>query len=236
MSVLVSGGTGTGKTTLLNVLSGYIGNRERIVSIEDSVELQLRQKHVVRLEARPPNIEGKGEVNIRDLVRNALRMRPDRIIVGEVRGGESLDMLQAMNTGHEGSLTTLHANSPRDALARLETMVLMAGMDLPLKAIREQIASAIDVIVHVSRLSDGSRRVTQICEVTGMESDVIQLSDLFAFDWDAGVDPQGHFLGVIEPTGLRPTFEKHMHDLGIDLPRDLFGDPAALVSLRDKRR
>jgi pilus assembly protein CpaF len=236
VSMLVSGGTGTGKTTLLNVLSGYIGSTERIVSIEDSVELQLRQRHVVRLESRPPNIEGKGEVTIRDLVRNALRMRPDRIIVGEVRGSEALDMLQAMNTGHEGSLTTLHANAPRDALARLETMVLMAGMELPLKAIREQISSAIDVIVQISRLSDGSRRVTQVCEVTGMEGDVIQLSDLFSFNWDAGVDEGGNFLGLIEPTGIRPTFEKHLRDLGIELPRDLFGDPASLITMRNKRR
>ncbi len=235
-SILVSGGTGTGKTTLLNVLSGYIGGKERIVSIEDSVELQLRQRHVVRLESRPPNIEGKGEVTIRDLVRNALRMRPDRIIVGEVRGAESLDMLQAMNTGHEGSLTTLHSNAPRDALARLETMVLMAGMDLPLRAIREQVASAIDVIVHISRLSDGTRRVTQVCEVTGMEGDVIQLSDLFTFNWDAGVDPDGNFRGTIEPTGIRPTFEKHMHELGIDLAPDLFGDPSTIVATHSKRR
>ncbi len=230
VSILVSGGTGTGKTTLLNVLSSYIGNRERIVSIEDSVELQLKQRHVVRLESRPPNIEGKGEVTIRQLVRNALRMRPDRIIVGEVRGGEALDMLQAMNTGHEGSLTTLHANTPRDALARLETMVLMAGLDLPLRAVREQIASAVQLVVHVARLSDGSRRVTKISEVTGMEGDVIQLSDIFTFDWDAGIDVDRHFRGTIQPTGLRPTFSKHLEHVGVELPANLFGDPEDLVA------
>jgi pilus assembly protein CpaF len=235
VSLLVSGGTGTGKTTLLNVLSSYIGDSERIVSIEDSVELQLRQRHVVRLESRPPNIEGQGEVTIRHLVRNALRMRPDRIIVGEVRGGEALDMLQAMNTGHEGSLTTLHANTPRDALARLETMVLMAGLDLPLKAVREQIASAVQLVVHVSRLSDGSRRVTQIAEVTGMEGDIIQLSDIFNFDWDAGVDHQGVFQGIVQPTGLRPTFTKHLHNVGVDLPADIFGAPSDLVSRASRR-
>ncbi len=230
ISILVSGGTGTGKTTLLNVLSSYIGQRERIVSIEDSVELQLKQRHVVRLESRPPNIEGMGEVTIRQLVRNALRMRPDRIIVGEVRGGEALDMLQAMNTGHEGSLTTLHANSPRDALARLETMVLMAGLDLPLRAVREQIASAVQLVVHISRLSDGSRRVTQISEVTGMEGDVIQLSDIFLFDWDAGLDHERHFLGTIQPTGLRPTFSKHLEHVGVELPANLFGEPENLMA------
>ena len=226
ITILISGGTGTGKTTLLNVLSGFVGDDERIVSIEDSVELQLRQQHVARLESRPPNIEGRGAVTIRDLVRNALRMRPDRIIVGEVRGGEALDMLQAMNTGHEGSLTTLHANAPRDALARAETMVLMAGMDLPHRAIREQIASAIQLVVQISRLSDGSRRITQVCEVTGMESETIQLSDLFTFDWDAGRDPSGRFRGTVVPTGIRPSFESHMNDLGVELPADIFGDPA----------
>ncbi len=232
VSVLVSGGTGTGKTTLLNVLSSFIGQGERIVSIEDSVELQLKQKHVVRLESRPPNIEGKGEVTIRHLVRNALRMRPDRIIVGEVRGSEALDMLQAMNTGHEGSLTTLHANSPRDALSRLETMVLMAGMDLPLRAVREQVTSAVQLLVHVSRLSDGTRRVTQIAEVTGMEGEMIQLSDIFSFDWEAGVSEDGRFLGDIRPTGLRPTFTKHLHNVGIELPADIFGDPEELIARR----
>jgi pilus assembly protein CpaF len=225
VSLLISGGTGSGKTTLLNVLSSFIGSRERIVTIEDSVELQLRQRHVIRMEGRPPNIEGRGEVTIRDLVRNALRMRPDRIIVGEVRGAEALDMLQAMNTGHEGSLTTLHANAPRDALARIETMVLMAGMDLPLRAIREQVASAVDLVVHTARLSDGTRRVTKICEVTGMEGDVIQLSDIYDFDYSPGRDADGRFKGTIEPTGLRPSFDRHLLDLGIELPTDLFGDP-----------
>jgi len=223
ITILISGGTGTGKTTLLNVLSGYVPDDERIVSIEDSIELQLRQAHVARLESRPPNIEGKGEVTIRDLVRNALRMRPDRIIVGEVRGGEALDMLQAMNTGHEGSLTTLHANTPRDALARIETMVLMAGMDLPHRAIREQISSAVDMVVQLSRLSDGTRRVTKICELTGMEGDVIQLSEIFNFDWEAGVDPAGRFKGSAKSTGIRPTFEKRMRELGFELDPNIFG-------------
>ena len=188
LNIIVSGGTGTGKTTMLNVLSAYIPTDERIVTIEDAVELQLQQDHVVRLESRPANIEGKGEITIRDLVRNSLRMRPDRIVIGECRGGESLDMLQAMNTGHEGSLSTVHANSPRDAIARLETLVLMAGMDLPLRAIREQIASAIDVIVQVTRLKDGSRRVTHVTEVQGMEGDIVTLQDAFVFDYAAGVD------------------------------------------------
>lgn len=210
VTTLVSGGTGTGKTTMLNVLSGYIPEGERIVSIEDSVELRLRQDHVARMESRPPNVEGKGAVNIRDLVRNALRMRPDRIIVGEVRGGEAFDMLQAMNTGHEGSLTTLHANTPRDALSRLETMVLMAGMDLPHQAIREQVASAVSLIVQLSRLSDGTRRVTKISEVTGMEGQAIQMSDLYTFDWSAGVDATGRFRGSAKPTGLHPTFRDRL--------------------------
>jgi pilus assembly protein CpaF len=222
LSVLVSGGTGTGKTTLLNVLSSFIPGDERIVTIEDAVELQLQQEHVVRLEARPPNIEGRGEVTIRDLVRNALRMRPDRIIVGEVRGAESLDMLQAMNTGHEGSLSTLHANTPRDAISRLETMVLMGGMDLPLRAIREQIASAIDIIVHLTRLRDGTRRVTHVTEVQGMEGDVITLQDAFVFDYAAGVDHTGRFLGTTRPTGVRPGFTEHFQELGIELPEHVF--------------
>ncbi|MCE0488186.1 CpaF family protein [Ornithinimicrobium sediminis] len=222
LSILVSGGTGTGKTTLLNVLSSFIPHDERIVTIEDAVELQLQQEHVVRLEARPRNIEGRGEVTIRDLVRNSLRMRPDRIIVGEVRGGESLDMLQAMNTGHEGSLSTLHANTPRDAIARLETMVLMAGMDLPLRAIREQIASAIDVIVHLTRMRDGTRRVTHVTEVQGMEGDIITLQDAFAFDYSAGVDHTGRFLGTTRSTGVRPHFTDHFAELGIELPASVF--------------
>ncbi len=222
LNILVSGGTGTGKTTLLNVLSSFIPYDERIVTIEDAVELQLQQEHVVRLEARPRNIEGKGEVTIRDLVRNSLRMRPDRIIVGEVRGGESLDMLQAMNTGHEGSLSTLHANTPRDAIARLETMVLMAGMDLPLRAIREQIASAVDVIVHLTRLRDGTRRVTHVTEVQGMEGDIITLQDAFAFDYAAGVDVQGMFRGTTRSTGVRPHFTDRFVEQGITLPPGVF--------------
>jgi pilus assembly protein CpaF len=222
LNILVSGGTGTGKTTLLNVLSSMISDDERIVTIEDAAELQLKQSHLVRLETRPPNIEGRGQVTARDLVRNALRMRPDRIIVGEVRGGEALDMLQAMNTGHDGSLSTLHANAPRDALARLETMVLMAGIDLPVRAIREQGASAVDLLVHVSRLRDGTRRVTQVCEVNGMEGDVITLSDLFLFDFRAGRDEQGRFMGTIAPTGLRPRFADRLRDYGIELPATLF--------------
>jgi pilus assembly protein CpaF len=232
LNVLVSGGTGTGKTTLLNVLSSMIPETERIVTIEDAAELQLKQQHLVRLESRPPNIEGRGEVTARDLVRNALRMRPDRIIVGEVRGGEALDMLQAMNTGHDGSLSTLHANAPRDALARLETMVLMAGIELPVRAIREQAASAIDVLVHLSRLRDGTRRVTQVCEVNGMEGDVITLSDLFVFDYSAGLDGDGRYLGTIRPTGLRPRFADRLHDYGIELPASLFDrDLAAIMRI-----
>src|SRR5687768_11367225 len=223
-SVLVSGGTGSGKTTLLNVASSFISESERVVTIEDAAELRLQQRHIVRLEGRPPNIEGKGEVTIRDLVRNALRMRPDRIIVGEVRGAEALDMLQAMNTGHEGSLTTLHANTPRDALARLETMVLMAGLDLPLAAIRDQIASAIDLIVHVGRLSDGTRRVVSVTDVDGMESSVIQMNDIFVFDFDAGLDESGRYRGVVKPTGIRPSFERKIRDHGYDLGFELFGD------------
>jgi len=223
LNILVTGGTGSGKTTLLNVLSSFIPNDERIVTIEDSVELRLSQEHVVRLEARPPNIEGRGQVTIRDLVRNSLRMRPDRIIVGEVRSGEALDMLQAMNTGHEGSLSTLHANAPRDALARLETMVLMAGLELPLRAIREQIASAIDMIVHTSRLRDGTRRIVSIVEVEGMEADVITLTELFLFNHTDGRDADGKFANTLHPTGMRPKFEEKLQDGGISLPASLFG-------------
>jgi pilus assembly protein CpaF len=223
LNILVSGGTGTGKTTLLNVLSSFLPADERIVTIEDAVELQLQQEHVVRLESRPRNIEGKGEVAIRDLVRNSLRMRPDRIVIGEVRGGESLDMLQAMNTGHDGSISTVHANSPRDAIARLETLVLMAGMDLPLRAIREQIASAVNLIVHVSRLRDGSRRVTQVTEVQGMEGDIVTLQDAFTFDYSAGVDGEGKFLGRPTPTGIRPRFVDRFAELGIPLSPAVFG-------------
>jgi pilus assembly protein CpaF len=222
LNILISGGTGSGKTTTLNVMSSFIPEDERIVTIEDAAELQLHQEHVVRLETRPSNIEGRGEVAARELVRNALRMRPDRIIVGEVRDGAALDMLQAMNTGHDGSLTTLHANSPRDALSRLETMVLMAGIDLPTRAIREQAASALNLIVHQSRLRDGTRRITHITEVTGMESDIITLQDLFAFDFHAGVDAYGRFQGHLRSTGIRPMFLQRLADQGIALPADMF--------------
>ncbi len=222
MNVLVSGGTGTGKTTLLNVLSNFIPDDERIVTLEDAVELQLRQEHLVRLESRPPNVEGKGQITIRDLVRNSLRMRPDRVIIGECRGGEALDMLQAMNTGHDGSLSTLHANGPRDALARLETLCLMAGMDLPVRAIREQIASAVDLLVHVSRLRDGTRRVTHISEVVGMESDTITLSDIYTFDFDAGLDIEGRYAGHLRPTGLMPMLTTKLREHGEDVDMSMF--------------
>ncbi len=221
LNIVISGGTGSGKTTFLNVLSGFIPNDERIITIENAAELQLRQEHVVTLETRPPNIEGKGEVTMRDLVINALRMRPDRIIVGEVRGGEALDMLQAMNTGHDGSLTTLHANSPRDALSRLETMVLMAGMEIPVKAIRQQIASALDLIIHMERLRDGSRKVVQITEVQGMEGDTIVLQDIFVFE-QMGIE-NGKIIGRLRPTGIRPKFMDKIEAAGIYLPPDIFG-------------
>jgi pilus assembly protein CpaF len=221
LNILITGGTASGKTTLLNVLSAFIPNDERIITIEDTAELQLRQDHVVRLEARPPNIEGVGEVTIRDLVRNALRMRPDRIIVGECRGSEALDMLQAMNTGHEGSMTTIHANNPREALSRLETMVLMAGMDLPVRAIREQIAGAIDLIVHMARLRDGSRKVMQISEITGMEGDVVTMQDLFVFEHE-GFDEMGRIRGRLRPTGLRPKCYERILERGIRLPVTIF--------------
>jgi pilus assembly protein CpaF len=221
-NALVSGGTGAGKTTTLNVLSSFIPEDERIITIEDAAELKLQQPHVVRLESRPPNIEGKGQVSIRDLVRNALRMRPDRIVVGEVRGAEALDMLQAMNTGHDGSISTVHANSPRDVLSRLETMVLMAGVDLTIRAVREQIASAVDVIVHQSRLKDGTRRLTHVTEVVGMEGDVIVLQDIFLFDFKAGVDEHGRFLGTMKPTGIRPKFMERLQDRGVVVPVQMF--------------
>jgi pilus assembly protein CpaF len=224
LNILVSGGTGSGKTTLLNVLSSFIPPGERIVTIEDAAELRLQQPHIVRLEARPANIEGKGEVRIRDLVRNSLRMRPDRIVVGECRSGEALDMLQAMNTGHDGSLTTLHANSPRDCTSRLETMVMMAGMELPSRAIREQIASAIHLIVQVSRMSDGSRKVISITEVQGMEGQVITLQDLFTFR-QTTVDEQGRVQGAMEATGLIPKFFHRFATAGINLPPDIFQRP-----------
>jgi pilus assembly protein CpaF len=222
LNMLISGGTGSGKTTLLNALSAAISDHERIVTIEDAAELQLHQRHVLRLEARPKNIEGQGEVTIRELVRNSLRMRPDRIIVGEVRGAEALDMLQAMNTGHDGSLSTIHSNTPRDALSRVETMVLMAGYDLPVRAIRQQVSSALDLIVHLERLEDGSRRVTAITEVQRMESDVITLQDLFEFKVDR-VTPERTVMGQLRATGLRPTFLHKFEKRGIDMPHDLFG-------------
>ncbi len=221
LNIVISGGTGSGKTTLLNVLSAYIPNDERIITIEDTAELQLRQEHVVRLEARPPNIEGVGEVTIRDLVRNALRMRPDRIIVGECRGGEALDMLQAMNTGHEGSMTTIHANNPREAFARLETMVLMAGVELPVRAIREQVAGALDLIIQMQRMRDGSRKVVVISEITGMEGDVIALQDIFVFETE-GVDEMGYIKGKLRPTGIRPKCFERFTERGIRLPVSLF--------------
>ncbi len=221
LNIFVSGGTGSGKTTTLNVLSSFIPNDERIVTVEDAAELQLRQEHVVTLESRPSNIEGKGAVPIRELVRNCLRMRPDRIIVGECRGGEALDMLQAMNTGHDGSMSTGHANSPRDMLARLETMVLMAGVDLPLRAIREQVSSAVDLIVHQSRMKDGTRRIEYITEIQGMEGDVIVMQDVFLFEQTGIVD--GKIQGRLRPTGIRPKFVEKFEVMGIHLPRGLFG-------------
>jgi pilus assembly protein CpaF len=221
LNILVSGGSGAGKTTLLNVLSSFIPEGERVVTVEDAAELKLHQPHVVRLESRPPNIEGKGEIKIRDLVRNCLRMRPDRIVVGEVRGGEALDMLQAMNTGHEGSISTIHANTPRDALARIETMVMMAGMDLPSRAIREQVAAAIHLIVQVSRLSDGGRKVVSVSEVQGMEGQVIVLQDLFTYQ-QKGVGEGGKVLGTMQATGMVPRFVERFNASGMHLPAEIF--------------
>ena len=221
LNVLISGGTGTGKTTLLNVLSRFIPSDERIITIEDSAELQLKQEHVVRLETRPPNIEGKGEVTQRDLVRNSLRMRPDRIIIGEVRAGESLDMLQAMNTGHEGSLTTIHANAPRDALMRLETIVAMAGLILPTEAVRRYISSAINIVIHLSRLIDGSRKVVSIQEITGMEGNIITMQELFSFE-QTGVDPIGDVKGRFMSKGIMPSFIDRFKALGVPISFDIF--------------
>jgi pilus assembly protein CpaF len=229
MNLIISGGTGSGKTTLLNTLSSFIPHDERIVTIEDAAELQLQQDHIVRLETRPPNIEGKGAINTRDLVRNALRMRPERIIIGECRGGESLDMLQAMNTGHAGSMTTLHANTPRDAQARLETMIMMSGMELPIKAMRQQISSAVDLIVQASRLQGGPRKITSITEVMNMEQDVIIMQDIFRYK-QIGIDSNGRAHGQFEATGVRPTFVTRLEAAGIKLPSNLF---AERVLLRD---
>jgi pilus assembly protein CpaF len=221
VNIVISGGTGSGKTTLLNVLSGFIPSDERIVTIENAAELQLRQDHVVTLESRPSNIEGKGEVTIRDLVVNALRMRPDRIIVGEIRDAAALDMLQAMNTGHDGSMTTLHSNSPRDTLARLETMILMAGLDMPVRAIREQVSSAIELVVHQERMRDGTRKVVNITEVSGMEGDIITMTDIFVFE-QVGFE-NNKVIGRMRPTGLRPKFMDKIETSGIHLPPSVFG-------------
>jgi pilus assembly protein CpaF len=237
LNIVISGGTGSGKTTLLNVLSGYIPEEERIVTIEDAAELQLRQEHVVRMETKPSDVDGRGQVTTRDLVRNSLRMRPDRIVVGECRGGEALDMLQAMNTGHDGSLTTVHANSPRDAISRMETLAMMSGMELPFKVIREQIASAVDVIVQQSRLRDGSRKVTAITEVCGMEGETVTLTDIFKFD-QTGISTDGQVLGDLKPTGIRPMFSTRLEVAGFKLGPEVFGANLAdiLNSTRNRRR
>jgi pilus assembly protein CpaF len=227
LNIVVSGGTGSGKTTFLNILSSFLPNSERIVTIEDAAEIQLKQEHVVRLESRPPNIEGRGAITIRDLVRNSLRMRPDRIVIGECRGGEALDMLQAMNTGHDGSLTTVHANTPRDAIARLETLVLMAGFELPVRAIREQIASAVDIIVQTSRLRDGSRKIISIAEVVGMEGDVVTMQEIVRYKQN-GVDADRKVVGEFQYTGVQPNCVSHFEELGIDYDvRELAHMPAA---------
>jgi len=222
LNIIISGGTGSGKTTLLNILSGFIPTDERIVTIEDAAELKLQQEHVVRMETKPPNAEGKHQITTRDLVRNSLRMRPDRIIVGEVRGGEALDMLQAMNTGHDGSLTTLHANTARDAISRLETMCMMSGMELPVKVLREQIASAIDLIIQQSRLKDGSRKVTSITEVAGMEGDTVVMTEVFRFE-QTGITQDGKVLGDLKPTGIRPLFGPRLEAAGFKLGPEMFG-------------
>ncbi|HUG35006.1 MAG TPA: CpaF family protein [Anaerolineales bacterium] len=231
LNIVISGGTGSGKTTLLNVLSGFIPEDERIVTIEDAAELQLQQDHVLRMETKVANVDGRGAVTIRDLVRNSLRMRPDRIVVGECRGGEALDMLQAMNTGHDGSLTTLHANTPRDALSRLETMVLMAGMDLPLKVVRQQISSAVDLIIQQSRLNDGARKITAITEVVGMEGDIVVLTDLFKFE-QTGVGENSNVIGELRATGIRPIFTPRLEAAGFKLSGDIFMPPATAKSQR----
>ena len=232
LNVIVSGATGSGKTTMLNVLSSYIPEDERIVTIEDAAELQLHQAHVVSMESRPANLEGRGEGTIRDLGRNALRMRPDRIVVGEARGGEAIDMLQAMNTGHDGSLTTIHSNSPRDTLARIETMVLMSGLEMPIRAIREQVASAVDLIVHLHRLRDGTRRVTHVTEIIGMEGEIITTQDLFLFDFGMGMGEDGRYRGHLKSTGLRPAFSPTLEDQGIELPGEMF-EPEAFARAVD---
>ncbi len=222
LNAIISGGTGSGKTTTLNVMSSFIPEGERVITIEDAKELQLRQEHVLSMESRPANVEGKGEVSIRDLVKNSLRMRPDRIVVGECRGGEALDMLQAMNTGHDGSLTTVHANTPRDAMTRIETLTMMAGYDLPVRAIREQMSSAVDLIIQIGRQRDGSRKISHITEVQGMEGDVIILQDIFLFDFAAGVGEDGKLLGTLQPTGVRPKFAEKLSDYGIKLGAEVF--------------
>ena len=222
LNVIISGGTGSGKTTTLNVMSSFIPEGERVITIEDAKELQLRQDHVLCMESRPPNVEGKGEVSIRELVKNSLRMRPDRIVVGECRGGEALDMLQAMNTGHDGSLTTVHANTPRDAMTRIETLTMMAGYDLPVKAIRDQMSSAVDLVIQIGRQRDGSRKISHITEVQGMEGEVITLQDIFLFDFGAGTDAEGKLKGTLQPTGVRPKFAEKLADHGIRLGAEVF--------------
>jgi pilus assembly protein CpaF len=235
LNTIISGGTGSGKTTLLNVLSGFIPENERILTIEDAAELQLQQQHVLRLETKTANVDGSGQTTVRDLVRNSLRMRPDRIVVGECRGGEALDMLQAMNTGHDGSLTTLHANSPRDALSRLETMVLMAGVELPLKVVRQQVSSAVDLIIQQTRLKDGTRKVTAITEVAGMEGDIIVLTDIFKFE-QTGIGENNKILGALKPTGIRPQFSPRLEAAGFKLSGDIFGASISEMIANRQRR